>query len=147
MKLIDELLQGAKAQGACEKAEGIESLDQLLDLYLSPQGLEFCINHHYPTREQWKAIKEQWGETELCKRNVFIDDPHLILDVNPGTAIFVGEKTHAYITATGSDQTQRIISLHGAKANVSGRDFAVLDLIEAEGGIIEYALDKTSIKL
>ena len=147
MKIIEELLAGAKAQGACRKAGKIKDLDQLVELYLSPQGLEFCINNNYPSPEQWQAIKEAWGETELAKRNVYINEPHLVVDTNPGNIILVGEKTEAYITASGANRTQTIIALHGAKAHVTGSDYAVLNLIEATGGTIEYHIDKTCIKL
>ena len=147
MKIIEELLAGAKAQGACRKAGNIQNLDQLVELYLSPQGLEFCINNNYPSPEQWQAIKEGWGETELAKRKVYINDPHLVNDANPGSIILVGEKTEAYITASGADRIQTIIALHGAKAHVTGREYSVLNLIEASGGTIEYHIDKTCIKL
>lgn len=147
MKLIEELLAGAKALGACRKAGGIETLDQLLDLFLSPQGIEFCMNHNYPNRKTWKKIKEHFGEKALTERNIFIDDPIPVLDVNPGTIILVGERTSAYITAEGAEQTQRIIVLHGASAKVGAKNYAVLNLIYDKTARIDYQIDKTSILL
>ena len=147
MNLINELLEGARKEGACQKARGVEDLDQLRDLYLSPEGLEFCINHNYPGHKAWKKIKEHWGKAELGKRNIFIDDPVPVLQVNPGTIILVGKKTEAFITATGADEIQRIIALHGAKAKLGAKDYAVVDLIFDKDSRIEYELDKTSILL
>lgn len=147
MKIIKELLAGAKANGACRKAGNIQNLDQLVELFLSAQGLEFCINHNYPSPDQWQAIKEAWGETELAKRNIYINISKKVNCSNPGNLILVGEKTEAYVSASGTDNIQTIIALHGAKAHVKGSDYAVLNLIETTGGTIGYNIDKTCIKL
>ena len=51
--MITLLLDKARALGACRKTDGVTTLDDLLNLFRSPQGLEFCLRHHFPSHEEF----------------------------------------------------------------------------------------------
>ena len=145
MKLIKELLDGANALGACRKTTGIDTLDKLVALYESPQGREFCAQHHYPSREQWSEIAKHWSKDELRQRHIYIDELTLQVVYNPGTAVVVGSCLHA--TFNGADEAQRIIALHGAKVTICADNYAVFAVDNDGTADVAITKDSTCVQL
>lgn len=145
MKMIQELLDGATALGACRKTDGIDTLDKLVALYESPQGREFCAKHNYPSREQWTKISQYWSKDELHRRHIYINEPEPLALYNPGTAVSVGTCLHA--TFSGADRTQRLIALHGTKATICANNYAVFAVESDNTTDVTISKDGTSIQL
>ena len=148
MKMIKELLDEAGTLGACRLTEGVDTLDKLIALYLSPQGREFCARRRYPTRLQWLRISQHWKNNELRARNIFIDcrDAN-ILERNPGNIVLVGASTKAQVLLTGADEKQTVIALHGATAVITASDYAVFEVIADDTTQISITKDDTTVQL
>lgn len=147
MKMIKELLDGAKALGACRKTDGIDTLDKLVALYESPQGREFCAEHNYPSRLQWIHIREHWGREELRKRNIYVDEPTVQCVSNPGTVVAVGTKTCLHITLNNADNAHRVIAIRGTKVSICAEDYAVFEVVNDGTADIAITKDTTAVQL
>lgn len=147
MKMIKELLDGAKALGACRKTDGIDTLDKLVALYESPQGREFCAEHNYPIRTQWMRIVEHWGREELRMRNIYVDEPAVRCVCNPGAVVAVGSSTCLHVTLNGADEFHRIIALQGAKVTICAENFTVFEIINDGTADVAITQDSTAAQL
>lgn len=149
MKLIEELLKGATELGACNKTKGITTLAELVALFTSPQGREFCIKHNYPSREQWRQIADHWSAEELSRYGVYVDLPSDYTETqdNPGTIIAVGETTHIDIRIWGADKLYRIMLMHGATATITASHYAVFDIEAGNGCKYQITKDETARQL
>ena len=145
--MIKELLEGAKALGACRKIDGIDTLDQLVELYESPQGREFCMERSYPSRQQWTGIRDHWGGEELCKRNIYIDAAGAGCVCNPGTVVAVGSETCLHATLSGADEMQRVIALCGANVTICAENYAVFEVINDGTASVAVTKDATVVQL
>ena len=47
MKILDTIKAQARALSACERLEAVQSERELIDLFFTPQGLEFCQTNDY----------------------------------------------------------------------------------------------------
>ncbi len=117
--IIDKIYAQAKQLGACDKFTGEEDLEALVRLFLSPQGIEFCIARHFPNTATFRLFKpyrmERWG--------IYIDAGDITLK-NPAKAVLIGRTT----ATVRCDTLERheVIVLHGAKALVSASRWAVV---------------------
>ena len=46
--IIKQIFAQAKQLDCCDKFKGTEDLQGIINLFKSPQGLEFCIKNHFP---------------------------------------------------------------------------------------------------
>lgn len=145
--MIKELLDGAKALGACRKTDGIDTLDKLVALYESPQGREFCREHNYPSAQQWERIRDHWGRDELRKQGIYVDEATVQSVCNPGTAVAVGAGTCLHATLSGSDELQRIIAVRGARVTICAEDYAVFEAVNDGTANIAITKDATVVQL
>ena len=149
-RLIEELLEGARERGACGKAQGVDTLDGLVGLYLSPQGQEFCLKHGYPTGADWDRIRREIGEAELRRRGIYVDAGPGNRVKDPGAAVVaVGAGTELTVELTGPGETvARIVALEGARVHVRARGYAVFEMVTDGKGFVEMIeKDETAIEL
>lgn len=110
----------ARLLGACSKFTGKESLQQLVALFKSPQGIEFCMKTHFPNMSTLRIFKAYGVE----RYGVHIDSGSIVLD-NPEYVVLCG-RTTATIHCYDSKVLHHIVLLHGAKAIVDASDWAVV---------------------
>lgn len=124
--IISRIYTQAKQLNACDKFTGEEDLEALVRLFLSPQGIEFCIAHHFPNTATFRLFKpyrlEQYG--------IYIDAGDITLK-NPERAVLIG-RTQATVRCD-TNTRHKVIVLHGAKALVSASRWAVV-FTEVEAG-------------
>lgn len=136
---VDAIRSMALQTGACKKIIRVQDFPELIKLMFSPQGIEFCQAHNFPAVEVFRENK-----TSLGGLNVYVDDGDIALTGKEYVCL-VGD-TNATIEASGPQFTHTIILMHGARANINAKNYAVLNIVNISG---EYSVnkDKTVIVL
>lgn len=126
-KIIERVLQGAKAKGACKLTEGVTDIDSLSRLFLTPQGREFCISNEYPNRKDWALLRTY----HLQKYGIYCEMGHVSV-ADGETYAAIGKTTLDARFGANNGVTHHIILMHGAKATLHLSNYAVVK-IEATG--------------
>lgn len=122
--------------------KGDENLHQLLDLFLTPKGIEHCTKYNLPTLEVIESIPLE----ELNSH------PRLQVILNGGNCTAQPKETLVLIGATNchvevpqlQDKTTEIILLHGATLHLTATNYAVVQVTKAEGCEVSFTADETA---
>ena len=140
-QIIQQIYKQARLLGACELLTGKErTLEDIVRLFVTPQGIEFCINNHFPNMATFRLFKPYKVE----RFGIYIDAGTITLH-NPERAILIGN-TVATINNDTLD-AHEIILLHGAKAVVNASGWAVCKAIFAEDCYIDSNITDNAIIL
>lgn len=119
----------AVAFNVCAMFKGTETPDELMRLFLSVQGLEFCVKNRFPTLEMWRS-----GYKEIAsKYNIFIDAGDIRI-ANQPKVVLIGD-TQAELVYDNSLQRHEVVVMHGAKAKIKASGYAVVFVTSADGEI------------
>ena len=124
----------------CSLFKGTENISELISLYKSTQGIEFCTRYHFPEL----SIIRQFKNCDLEKYGVYLDAGKVNIKNPKGTVLLIGN-TDAVIEC--SDTHRFVIScLHEASVTVYASGYAVVS-IEAEKGckIVKNIKDNAKI--
>lgn len=124
--LISQIHAQAQLLGQCGKFTGSEDLDAIIDLFTSPQGVEFCLAHHFPSLSSFAAFKP----LDVHEKGVYINFGGLTIN-DRHRVVLIG-RTSATINCTDNARYE-IILMHGAKVVVNASNWAVVK-IHAERG-------------
>lgn len=125
--IIQSLYEQARLSGACDKFTGAErTIDDIVRLFLSPQGIEFCMKHHFPNMAAVRQFKGQGLE----RYGIYIDAGMISLR-EPERVVLIG-RTTATIRVSELKRHE-IIVMHGAKAAVTATKWAVVRLQVEQG--------------
>ena len=118
-KLVQQIYKQAHQLGACDKFSGNETLEQLVLLLFSPQGVEFCLTHNFPSLATMRKFKRYHPE----RLGVYIDCGEITLQ-EPQAAFLIGNTT----ATVKCQQTarKRLYLMHGATAHVLAGGFTVV---------------------
>lgn len=138
---IRELYAQAQSFGVCDKFTGAETTAQLLDLFMSPQGIEFCAKNHWPTLAQIREFKGPQAE----QVGLYIDAGDIVLH-NSESVVLIGN-THATFTfCDHAEMRHKIVVMHGAEAYVNACGWAVVFCYNLGGGIQKKATEHAIIR-
>jgi hypothetical protein len=106
--------------------KGTENIEEIIRLFFSPQGVEFCQNYNFPDIKTLRRFKQY----DVERFGVYVDAGRITLD-NVRRAILIGE-TQATVIC---DKTQRyeVIMMHGAKAEVKASGWSVVCITNKNG--------------
>ncbi len=125
--IIRKIYGQASLIGVCPLFTGKErALDDIVALFLSPQGIEYCIHHHFPNIATMRMFKEYGME----RYGIYIDAGVVTL-VNPERAVLIG-RTSATVNCDTCERHE-VVFMHGAKGTVNATGWAVVS-VEAESG-------------
>lgn len=130
---IQDIIKGAKRFHACEIADSIFSVDDAINMFLSPQGREFAMNTGYPRIEDLRVSSELWKDNH----RVFLDTGDSIS--NSTDALAIGN-TNLTINADNPNKLYHIMAMHGAKVTIKASGYAVVTATNI-GGRIEVIND------
>ena len=99
---------------------------------ITPQGIEFCQDHNFPSIEVFRE-----NRSNLQGLEVYVDAGDITLKGKEYVCL-VGD-TKATIEASGAKFTHTIILMHGARAQINAKDYAVLNIVNISG---EYSVNK-----
>lgn len=137
MKNIHNIKDNALNIGACYKIGEVTNYENLVKLFFSPQGREFCTKHNFPTIEQFRQIKNK-----VKPYKVFVDAGE-IEAYNQSHIAIIGN-THAKIKMHGVDELYHVIVMHGATATIEVEHYAVAHIVNISGGDVAIYNDKTT---
>lgn len=124
----------------CRMFKGSEGVEELIRLFLSPQGKEFCLCSKFPTLAAFRLFKPYNPE----RFGIYIDAGEITLR-NPETAVLIGH-TCARLIYTEDKPLHKVTLLRGATAHVTAGGWSVVG-ISAENGckVLKYAKDNAVI--
>lgn len=131
-KNLEEIRISALRGGACRKVMRIHDFPELIKLMFTPQGIEFCQDHNFPSVEVFRKNRDSLEGLE-----VYVDAGNIALKGREYVCI-VGD-TDATIEAAGTKFIHTIILMHGARATINAKDYAVLNVANISG---EYSIKK-----
>ena len=116
---IDDIQKSALSLGACDLVKFLNSIEDAVELLMTPQGREFALKTGFPTLEVWRANAEKVNATP----RVFLDT----LNVNVGNhdCVAIGN-TKLHVNLNGVDQLYHVIAMHGAEVEINASNYAVV---------------------
>ena len=103
----------------CTMFHGDETLEELVELLFSPQGIEFATSFDFPTLSIFKQFKKydtnQLG-VYIDAGNITLEEEHRVLLVGNTTATLKYSQTRA----------NKVCALHGAKVHIEAAGFSVV---------------------
>lgn len=124
---LERIRQEARALGACALIEHGANANELLDALFSSQGREFAINHSFPSLKLLREIEQELDTW------VFVDKGDVKVAQMPN--ILIAGNTEAYISCDTLDRVYRIVVMHGAKAHIELKGYAVATVCVVGGAI------------
>lgn len=125
----------AKALSACDMFSGNESKEQTIRLFLTPQGIEFCQKHNFPTLEDIRYFRGKVAE----RNGVYIDAGPLKLH-NAERIALIGN-TEAELSYDDNTKRHIVVMMHGAKARITAKGYAVVFIYNASGCPVEVSTE------
>lgn len=138
---ISEIMRKAVDMGACEKTGGISDWKTMSWLFFSPQGIEFCSKNNFPSLDVFRQV----GKDALPINNIFVDAGS-IQRTNDSQVALIGN-TIAELVFDDPTKVHKVILMHGAKASIITRNYAVVKLVNIGNNSVELKKDKTSVIL
>jgi hypothetical protein len=128
----------ANDAGQCGLLKGSENTDELMRLFFTPRGIEFCQEHNIPSLAAFRRFKG----AQATRGGVYIDTP--VKAANLPCVALVGEETVAELEYTET-KGFKVILMHGAKARITASGYAVVFITNISGEIEIIQKDKAKI--
>lgn len=125
---------------SCEMFKGTESVEEVMRLFRTAQGLEFCIAANFPNIATLRRFKRYNPE----RMGIYIDAGDITL-TNPGKIVLIGH-TIATIKCDTCERHE-ITALHGASASVIASGWAVVATTAGRGCNITRRASENAIIL
>lgn len=141
-ELIRQIYAQARLLKACPLFTGQErTLDDIVGLFLSTQGMEFCIKNRFPSIETLRRFKRY----DVRRYGIYIDEGSVRLK-NPHRAVLVGRTTA--VCDYNELKRHELFLLCGAKAVVNASQWAVVAVEQQQGcSLIRNTSDNALILL
>lgn len=124
--VIKQIYAQAKLLGCCPLFKGTEDLQGIIRLFTTTQGLEFCMQHHFPNIATLRLFKKHNVE----RYGIYIDAGAITLN-DPTRVILIG-RTSATINCSTLERHE-VVLLHGARASINASKWSVV-FVKAEQG-------------
>lgn len=133
------LFNMAEKYRLCNMFKGTENLEQIIRLFTSPQGVEFCQKYHFPDIATLRRFKQYGVE----RYGVYIDAGHIRLE-NERTIVLIGN-TSANLSYNSKGRHE-VMLMHGAQASIQASAWAVV-FVTGEHGcqVIKKTTDRAMI--
>lgn len=129
----------AEKYRACRMFKGSEDMEQLIALFTSPQGMEFCQSRHFPDIDTLRRFKPY----DVERFRVYIDAGKITLH-NAPKVVLIGDTsaTLSYDNRSGHE----VFLMHGAQAAITASGWAVVFVTSEDGcTVIKTARDRAKI--
>lgn len=137
---VKDLYKQAKGLGVCSMFTGNETIEELLELFATPQGLEFYQKRGFPTIDILRKFKGFRAENA----GVYIDAEEITLH-GKERVILVGNTVAKLTYDDMATQRNNVTVMHGASVNVVASNWAVVFTSNLGGTINKEAHDNAKI--
>jgi hypothetical protein len=120
--------------GQCGLLKGTENTDELIKLFFTPQGKEFCTTYNIPSLEAFRGFRG----IQAARGGFYIDTP--VKAKNLPRVALIGSETVAELEYDDSTKGHEVILMHGAKAKITASGWAVV-FVNNAGGEIETVIN------
>lgn len=126
----EQVYSEAKKFSACSLLKGTECTDELIELFFTPQGVEFCTTRNAPSL----AAFRRFMGLQAVRGGFYIDTP--IRAKNIAKLALIGHETVAELEY---DETKghKVVLMHGARAKITASGYAVVFVSCAAGTEVE----------
>lgn len=107
----------------CDKFTGKENYNEIVELLLSIQGIEFCTKYSFPKLDYFEGFLK---DNNPCKKGIYIN-AGVIETENEEIVLLVGN-TNAVLKYNNTDVGYKVILMHGARAEIIADNYAVVFL-------------------
>lgn len=122
MDIKDKVIRQLTAKNMCgygvEEAKEASSIQDLINLLLTPKGIEFCIENSFPKIKDLLPIKE-----ELLKNKVIVKGVHTV--TNPGVILIYGGEVVIHVNGYS---VADIYATNDAKVKVVAKENAYVSI-------------------
>ena len=124
----------------CSMFKGTEDVQGIIRLFSTTQGIEFCMDYHFPNLATMRLFKPY---LDPVRHGIYLDAGAATID-NPSKVILIG-RTTATINCSSLDRHD-VILMRGAKAVINASNWAVV-FVNAEQGctVIRSTTDNAMI--
>lgn len=133
------LYEKALALNACDKFSGKENEKELIGLFFTPQGLEFCGKNNFPSMEDFRYFSKLSAQ----RQGIYVNAGPV--SVNNKAQVAVVGDTEARLTYSDGSKRHIVVLMHGAKAHITATDFAVVFVYDFGGEVIKVTKDFAKI--
>ncbi|MCM1176697.1 MAG: hypothetical protein NC308_09675 [Clostridium sp.] len=137
--IIKTLHEKALGLDACEKFSGKETEKELIELFFSPQGMEFCGKNKFPSIEDFRYFSKESAR----KQGMYVNAGNISVENKAHVAV-VGN-TEAQLTYSDGSKRHIVVLMHGAKAHITATDFAVVFVYNFGGEVTKETKDFAKI--
>lgn len=124
------LFNMAEKYRICSMFKGTETVEEVLALFMTPQGIEFCTKHSFPAIEMCRKFKGETAE----RFGIFVEsDAHV---ENLPIVVLVGN-CHAELEYNDPNKRHQVVLMHGASARIKASNWAVVFVNNASEGSVE----------
>lgn len=118
--IIEKTHKKARKLHSCQMFTGKESFGELMNLFLSPQGIEFCQKNNFPDMALMREFKAQGAGLY----GIYIDAGDIRL-ADTETVCLAGN-TSAELSFDDPMERHVVVLMHGAKAHIKATGYAVV---------------------
>jgi hypothetical protein len=129
----------AKKAGICARMTGKEDFEDLMRLFFTPQGLEFCSAYNLPSM----AVLQPFRGMQAARGGFYIDAPVKLK--NPVDIALFGTGTVAELEYDDVGTAHRVVMMHGAKAKITASSYTIVFLTNISGNVEKIVRDKALI--
>lgn len=126
--------------GACDKTNNVSSWKTISWLFFTPQGMEFCAKHNFPTLSMFRGMDD-----EIALNNIFVDAGEIQRN-NDTTIACIGD-TDARLVFDDPTKVHKVIVMHGARVFIVARNYAVIKLVNIGDNKVSISKDSSSVIL
>jgi len=129
-ELLNKIYEDGTALGACASFTRQTTLNGIVEMLFSAQGIEFCTKYRFPSID----VLREFNKYHIDEFNVFIDAGEITLtDVQ---RVFLIGDTTAHVRCAQT-QNYSVCLMHGARATVDADGFAVVRIEKDKRSKIE----------
>lgn len=140
MKTVNEIMAEAVLNGACEKSRGASDWKTISWLFFTPQGLEFCEDNNFPSIEIFRE-----ADSSISDFGIFVDKGKITRS-NDANIALIGN-TEGSLVFDDSTKVHKVVLMHGAKAFIIARNYAVVRLVNIGNCEVSISKDKQAVIL
>lgn len=138
--MIHDVINKAQKKGACKKIDKPKNMEELVKLFFSPQGIEFCEDNNFPDLNTFRGVKN-----EVLEFGIFVDEKQ-IKRSNDKTVALIGN-TQGELKFDKNNYVNTVILMHGASAKITASKYTVLKIVNIGDCKVEIEKDNTVIVL
>jgi hypothetical protein len=134
-----QIYREANKAGQCGFLKGTEKTDDLIRLFFTAKGKEFCTTHNVPSLDAFLRFRG----LQAARGGFYIETP--VKAKNLSRVALIGSNTVAELEYDNTDTNYNVVLMHGAKARITASNWAVVFVTNAGGEVEVIQKDNAKI--